>query len=115
MPHKPDPLREQIKRLDALLKADRSERRAAEKPLRAKHRQLTEAVRSATRSLARATVRRESMLQSTLGTYTERDAAWIHGQRWRDTVAAIEKFTTGLRAAEAGLALFHSTHPEITP
>ena len=45
MARKPDPLRDQIKRLEAALMADGAERRAAEAPLRAARRPLADTLR----------------------------------------------------------------------
>lgn len=113
MSRKPDPLREQIKRLEALVKADRAKRRAAEKPLRAERRKLAEAVRCVKRTFTRATARRESMLSWPLGRLSERDAERVHGQHWRDACARIEQVTADLATAEAALAQFNNTHPDL--
>jgi hypothetical protein len=53
MPHKADQLREQIRALEALVKADKAERRAAEAPIKAARRELSERLRRAVRSVDR--------------------------------------------------------------
>jgi hypothetical protein len=106
VPHKPDPLREQIKRLDALIKADRAERRVAERPLRAERSALKERVYRCKVSLAKAAESRARMM---------RCGVFIHTQRWRDTVARIAELTRNLADTEQALATFNQLHPELEP
>ena len=114
MARKPNPRREQIAALEAITKADRAARRKAERPLRAARRPLAERVRLLQRNLTRALARRERMCDGCMYIRTDREAEWIHGQQWRDTIAAIEKHTVDLKGAEADLALFDHQHPELT-
>lgn len=114
MPRKPDPLRAQIKALEALVRADKAERRVAEAPLRGERRALTERLRSLQRILANATKRRaEMMLLGGWQDVDERTAEYIHGQRWRDAVARITAVTAKLATTEQALAAFNQLHPEL--
>jgi hypothetical protein len=73
MPRKADPLRAQIKALTELIKLDRAEQRAAEAPVRAARRELTEALRRGTRAVDRANQKLADLIY---------DAAFLHREPW---------------------------------
>jgi hypothetical protein len=119
MPRKPDELRAQIKRLEAVVKADNADRRDAEAPLRKARGVLRDRVRKLKCNLSKATARREQMLADgwkafRLTPLTEQEAKFLHGSKWNDTESSIAKFAADLASAELDLALFHETHRDLT-
>jgi hypothetical protein len=112
MPRKIDPLRDQIKRLEAVVKADKTERRAAEAPLRTARKSLTERLLLLKYNLTKAQANRASMLAPFWIT-DEAGASFAYGQRWRDNHARIEQLTKDIASAEIDLALFNTQHPEL--
>jgi hypothetical protein len=119
MPIKPDDLRAKTKLLEALVKADRVERKTAEAPLRAARSVLRERVRKLRGNLTKAQSRREGMLAAgwkafKLTPLTEQEAKFVHGSKWTDTEASIAKFTADLASAELDLAPFNTQYPELT-
>jgi chromosome segregation ATPase len=84
----------------------RKAQREAEAPIRVARRPLKERVSRLNANLARARASKQRMMSGVLGTWSERDAAHIHGQSWRDCIARIERYTAELTSAEVDLAVF---------
>lgn len=119
MPRKPDELRAQIKRLEAVVKADNAERRAAEAPLRKQRSTLKERVRLLKHNVMRTQAHREDMLSQgwkafKLTPLTEEEAKYLNGSKWTNNAAALERYTADLASAELDLELFNTQHPELT-
>jgi hypothetical protein len=101
--------------LKALLEqaaAARKEQRAAEAPVLAARRPLSENLTRLKANVARAHASKQKMMRHTFGTYDERTAAWIHSAAWRDCMARMERYTAELLAAETTLATFDALHIE---
>jgi hypothetical protein len=114
MPRKIDPLRDQIKRLEAVVKADRAERRTAEGPLRKARSVLRDRLRKLRGNLSKATARREQML-SPFWITSEDSARMTYGPRWTDNAASIASFKAEIDSTTLDLELFASQHPELQP
>ena len=112
MPRKIDPLRDQIKRLEAVVKADKAGRKAAEAPLRAARSVLLERARKLRGNLTKAEASRARML-SPFWITSEDSARMVHGVQWTNNAASIERFKLEIASTELDLALFAEQHPEI--
>ena len=113
MPKKPDELRAQIKALEAHLKEQKAERRAAEAPLRAARRVITDRLRLLKLRLTKAEASRAQML-SPFWITSEDSARSVYGERWTNNAASIERFKAESASAELNLELFNTQHPELT-
>jgi hypothetical protein len=116
MPSRSDPLRAQIKALEAHLKEQKAERKAAEAPLRKQRSELLYRVRKFRLILTKAEARFREKTQPYWLSTTPDEATRrrILGRTYTEAEAMVKERAALLASAELDLDLFTELHPELT-